>query len=46
MIYLGYALVYPARVCTVRMGYWTEAQLLYQFAGACTMSCPSWEPPR
>ncbi|MGO9462970.1 MAG: acyltransferase family protein [Isosphaeraceae bacterium] len=33
MIYLGYALVYPARVCAVRMGYWTEAQLLYHFAG-------------
>jgi len=25
MIYLGYILVYPARVCLVRMGYWTEA---------------------
>jgi hypothetical protein len=33
MIYLGYILVYPARVCLVRMGYWTEAQLLYQYGG-------------
>jgi len=33
MIYLGYAVVYPARVCAIPMGYWTESQFLYQFGG-------------
>jgi hypothetical protein len=32
MIYLGYGLTYPTRVCQVDRGQWTEAQLLYQHA--------------
>jgi hypothetical protein len=33
MIYLGYMLTYSSRVCMVRQGFWTEPQLLYEFAG-------------
>lgn len=31
MIYLGYALTYTARVCKVRQGVWSEAQLIYGY---------------
>ena len=31
MIYLGYALTFTARVCKVRQGFWTEAQLIYGY---------------
>ncbi len=32
MIYCGYLLAYVPRVCTLRLGMWSELQLLYQFA--------------
>ena len=33
MIYMTYALIYPSRVCMMKMGRWTERQLLYEYAG-------------
>jgi len=33
MIYLTYALIYPSRVSMLKMGRWTEKQLLYEYAG-------------